>query len=271
MNSFKKIKAQTLAEVMIVVIILAVIAAALAKVYTTRLSYLNRYYYYGAFVGLKTVVNKIVDDGYTLSGNTTIVSKVPNVANNETATVTDPVGFCQRLREAMNILGSVDCSVAATDGTNFNTATPTLIVSSGARYFMSSINTTPDPDEYYIYIDIDGKSKGKNTLNTDVMKFSVNLDGRVIPYNDSANSVGFTSTDYLATSVRYKSGNSYVYPTTCKDASLNTVVCKGLFYQSAACAAGTLGASDGCGSYTKIADCTSNTCEVTIDLPKVTF
>lgn len=216
----------TLAEIAVVFMIIAVIAAATIGIQKSRLNYVTKFMDYAALTNLKTIVAELISAGCDTTKDTgcgTTIKLLPTHGH-ETAGPAINLGLCDRTIELINVVGTTDCSQTANDGTNFATAIPNFTTTNGAKWFNFGSNPTyigsiPGyilgtgtdyvNEVYTIYVDIDG-TKGKSTFNTDIMKFYINRTGTTIV--PAQNSVGANSQNYLSTSVRYQVGTNYVYP-----------------------------------------------------------
>ena len=261
-KAYKTKNAFTMAEVMVVFTIIAVVVVATTKIINSQVNYATRYQYYAAFNNLKQAIGNIVADGYLLDGSTTVHTGIPNVWNSDAATTTTPMGLCKRLTRIMNIIGADACGLHATSG--FKTVTPSFITTNGMRYFISDEAST---GPYTIYIDINGK-KGDGETTKDVQAFTVTLDGIVRP---ASLTQGAINKNYLSTSLRYwdSVNNKYVIV---KDGAASI---RGVSYQQAVCQSGEVtgltvpvfSCTNGGTTYTQVADCTTNVCEVVINPP----
>lgn len=250
MNNFcKRIKAFTMAEVMVVMAIIGIISLALYGTMKAQTNYATKYQYYQALMNLKQATGEILAEGYTLSGSPAVTKAIPTVASNATANATTPVGFCDRLIQIINLIGTTSCGTTAT--TSPFSGTPNFITSNGQRYFFG--NSAPP---YTIYIDINGpKGDALSTGSTpDVQPFIVNGDGTVFPVSTS---VGATSTNYLAASVQYRDNSGNI-----------VVVERGVTYYQAACDASSDSKYNGV-ACTRVngAACATNMCDILIDKP----
>lgn len=254
-NSYKK-NAFTLAEIMIALFISAIIAMIFLKAIRTGTNhYMNNLMSYSALNGLSLAAYDMAQSGCTSVGGASndltpvgttftpaltpahpycnvATGQLPRWNHTDSTTVTTPVnmpnrGFCDRFaREEINVTGAIDCTLSATDSTNFTTATPNFVSTNGARFFnfgaaLNAQTAKTASDYYTVYIDIDGiKRKGRLTESVsgahdvDVIKFYVSMDGAtVVP---DPNSIAANDTEYLTASVKYMNaaGTAYVYVLT---------------------------------------------------------
>lgn len=261
-NSYKK-TAFTLAEIMIALFISAIIAMIFLKAIRNGTNhYMNNLMSYSALNNLSTAAYDMAQSGCMSSGGTSndltsaattftpaltpphpycdaATGLLPRWRHTDSTTVTSPVnipnrGFCDRFaREEINVTGAIDCTQTASDSTNFTTATPNFISTSGARFFnfgspLSGQTAATSTDYYTVYIDIDGKKRnGRMTESVpgssndvDVIKFyvAINSDTSVRPFQviPDPDSIASNRTEYLTASVKYLNagGTAYVYVLT---------------------------------------------------------
>jgi len=258
--SSKKIKAFTLAEIMVVFMIIAVIATATIGIQKSRKNYVTKFSYYATFTNIKTMVAELIADGCDISKDTGCGSTAKLLPTNghETSGPAINLGFCDRLIEMINVIGNPNCSLTGTITPNFVTtngvrwfnfgSSPTYLDLASNPSYVVGTGTEYDKEVYTVYADING-TKGNSTINTDLMKFYITRDGNtVIPAEDS---IGGIDQNYLSASVRYQLGTKYVWP-------LQHVT-----FKEAACSGGT-GKIIPAIFNTKFNYCTSG---VTIDAP----
>lgn len=262
-NNYKKNKGFTLAELMIVFAIIAVVAVITTKISKSRTNYETSFMTYSAFMNLKHAVGEVIADGYIDAGAVSHTGLPPSWDS-----AAAPFGFCQRLADSsvtgctncgvFNTVGAVDCTKTAADGTDFSLATtvPNFVLTNGQRFFISSTTSAPP---YTIYVDINGK-KGtkKDTLYKDVLKFIVNADGTVFPLHTAtvADQNAADNPNYMTASVRYR------------DATGNMIVVDPrVDFYTATCDATHLYNGVNCTTPTYTASCSGNPCEVVINKP----
>lgn len=302
-NSYKK-TAFTLAEIMIALFISAIIAMIFLKAIRNGTNhYMNNLMSYSALNGLSTAAYDMAQSGCSSDDMATTAPATDPVhpycdqatgllprwkyTVSTSIPVTTPVtrpyrGFCDRFaREEINVTGAIDCIQTASDSTNFTTATPNFVSTSGARFFnfgsaQSGQTATGSTGYYTVYIDIDGKKRaGRMTesvpgssKDVDVIKFYVAVDSakpfQVIPDPDS---IATNKTEYLTASVKYLNagGTAYVYVLT------------GVDYRTAICGADPTAPqqiiADYCtgthtyGSRAQVGACSTNTCIFELDEP----
>lgn len=211
----------TLAEVMVVFTIIAIVAVVSSKIVKSQMNFATKYLYYAAFTNMQSVVGNLVADGYKFTDNI-VHTGLWTTWDNPTATATTSVGVCQRMVKVLNLI-NVDtlnqfyCTPTFASNTDFKAATPNFITINGMRYF----NSGNAPSPYKIYIDING-NKGKGVLDDDVFAFLISTNGVVRP--DPA-SVASDSTKYLSTTYRYWDTTNSKYVIVDRNASFKTAVC----------------------------------------------
>lgn len=175
------------------------------------------------------------------------------------------LSLCNRFTTTLNTVGAISCANVATstfDDTNVN-----FTSSNGVKYYNMGANPTNlssnDLTEqvYTIYIDIDG-NRGKSNLNEDVMAFTMDRAGLVLPL---ANSKGANDTNYLSTSIKYTNSSGTV-----------SWLSRNVPYRQAICQSGEYTNSNYCGAqstyttaYSKRSECNvaNAKCEVVINKP----
>lgn len=253
----RKIKAFTMAEVMVTMSIIGIISIALYGTMKAQTNSATRYQYYSAFINLKQAAGDIVADGYTLQGSTTLVKELSQKGNYAATDNNFAKGFCQKLMDTMNTVGTFNCATTTTTGfaagnANFQTANGMLFYNLGSN---------PASNIYTIYIDING-TRDNFKLGKDVMAFLVNVNGEVYPYynagdvtaTDGTNpSNGAINTNYLTAGVQYRAA----------DGSL-VVVDNGLSYRNAVCEATNAYTTIGCsGVPASVTTAYNNNCNTT--------
>lgn len=175
--------------------------------------------------------------------------------------VGDGSGLSEKFASMLNLMGNITID-ATTPGspTDFSSLTPNFTSTNGAKYYnlgathTTSASSNPSEEIYTIYIDIDG-TKGKSKLNEDVMKFTVDRTGLVLPAVDSK---GATDTKYLSASIKYKNASGVI-----------SWIARDIPYQQAACSVGDILDTTYCGSYTKLPACSvaNTTCTTIVNVP----
>lgn len=267
MNKFsKKIKAFTVAEILIVIMIVGIIAIGFINAAKTGITYyLNKFNYYYAFTNLTNGVAELAAAGCTSADNSAGYCAAESGVTPSLAypAAAPDRGFCYRLADIYNTVGNVQCdsttvpeiSIDAENVANtayFPTRTPNFKVSNGLSFY--NFGTDSTSSNYTVYLDIDGP-KRKSVLNTDVMPFIVNTSGTVTPYYLSP---GANSTNYLSASVYYTdSNNNTIWVPGATSVSYYEAVClKDGSYNGTSCTAPTQATA-----------CSSNSCSVIINKP----
>ncbi len=209
-------RAFTFAEIVIVMMAVAVIAGATLTITRQKLANAISAYYYSAYISLNTVVKELLMDTSALEGN-----------------------LCAQLESKFNII-TQDC-----------TAIPaTLTTRTGAVLTMNNniapISQLNNSSGWIINIDVDGK-RGKGLSYVDVFPFYVTTDGKVVPAYQTTPPAGANETKHLAVSVKYDT-----FPSNIRQTGW---LLKSISFQEAACKSGYVSGTY-CGSITKNAACT---------------
>lgn len=242
---YKKIKAFTLAEVAIVVMILALIASVTIKITKSRSNhYLNSFMSYSAFTSLQSGMEELVATGCSDNDYQIMIPSPPHPycatkyslpLNGHT---TDSRGLCDRLLdEEVNTVGTFDCFRTISSETGqFDTAHTNFTTTNGMSFLNFGSIASGTPLLYTVYVDIDGPRRN-SVLNEDVVKFNIYTNGVVLPAPDS---IAATDVEYLSASVRYwdSAANKYQSPKV------------SVSYREAACTANKAQSTDGnyCGT-----------------------
>ena len=255
-KNMKKITAFTLAETVMVILIVGLIAVALAKISPGQLGFAQKCNYYATFINLKRAVGETIAEGYYNSTTEETENNLPLHGY-----VGDGTGLCERFTKTLNTLGTVVCNRTTTS--TFNDATVNFTATNGTKYYNMGADPTnvggadPTLQIYTLYIDIDG-NRGTSTLNDDVMEFIVSRDGLVLPGADSS---GANDADYLSTNIKYtdNSGGTAVI----------SWLARGITYKQAACQSGEVTDATYCGIYSELEACSviNTQCEVTTNPP----
>lgn len=263
----KKIKAFTMAEVMVVMVIIAIISLATYGILKAQTNSATRYQYYSAFMNLKQAAGELLADGYTLADDAAtptideskiIVKKLPNKGYKVAPpSTTDAVGFCNRLIELLNITAATNCTLTTAPAV-FDDTTLNFTTTNGTRYYGFGVD--PTSSIFNVYIDIDG-TRGTSKPGKDVMHFLVDLDGNVYPYYNSGDTTdsdgsntsnGAINTNYLTASVQYRAS----------DGSL-VIVDNRLPYINAVCEATNAYSTIGCSGVPASVTAYNNNCNTT--------
>lgn len=259
----------TLAEVLVVMLVIGIIITAGMKVQKAQKNYVNKFMTYSAFTNLKSGIAEVLTEGCTIQDkNLTICQDtsgyIPKFGLGGVR------GLCPRLSDKFNFVGgNPACTTNTTSGfsdTNYN-----FKVTNGIRFYNFGSAPTQNGANYVytVYLDIDGAARN-GILDDDVIKFEISTLGNVIV---DAASKAAASTDYITADVRYFdfTGQKYVYPAS------------GLTYRQAICKAkavppeiSTTYCNAGMNSYdtnaySALSECNSNTCEIELEKPHFMF
>lgn len=240
MKKNRKNLAFTLAEILIVLVIVSFLSLIFVKTYhKTSLNYTNQYMGYAAYTALSNAAYDLAQKGCSIAdmgatsphpycGGTTGQASTGFLPAYAITSDSPSRGFCNRLvTEEFNTVGPVNCSQTATDTTDFNAATPNFTTSNGMRFYnfgsnpanvnYSNLNTTQNV-YYSVYVDLDGPAHD-GVYNRDVIKFLIGMDGTVV-LDPCSNLI-------LPSSVKY------IDNTTGRE----VIELGGVFYREAACVA----------------------------------
>ncbi|MDD3013817.1 MAG: prepilin-type N-terminal cleavage/methylation domain-containing protein [Candidatus Gastranaerophilales bacterium] len=160
----------SLAETMIVLTIMAVVAAISIPVVISSLSSNNKTLYKSAFRLMENVVNELVSDiSIYPTGNITMSS------------------FCTNVTNKVNYVGTPSCSTSTIAGT------PNFITTNGMRWYGLDSTKSFTNDATYcatgtkcvlLEVDVDGQGKGKNVNTTsddarDIMRIVLYETGKL--------------------------------------------------------------------------------------------
>ena len=246
-------KAFTIAELMIVLVIIGIISTATYKIIQSKASYFRtKYMAYSAFTNLKNGVNELIAAGCNSSAVTmcpTPGKAVLPILGHDAASA-PALGLCDRLaNDVFNTIGLTNCALTTSSG--FNSTNANFKTTNGMSFYNFGSNPDAITNLYTVYIDIDGSANGNSSTTKDILTFTIGNDGTVLP---AYNSVGATNNAYLSASVMYtNSSGNYTW------------VDNGANYQTAYCDVnGTYPPNNLCA---KAAACTTNTCTLSIDKP----
>lgn len=257
-NFCKKLRAFTMAEIAISLMVLAIIASAtIVSIKPRSTYYSNKFMYYSTFNNLQQGVYDLLAQG-----------TLPTVGHN---TNTPPTGLCDRLSDLFNTIpvsesAAVDCSKTANDSGPFTVDNANFITTNGIRFFNfgSDVNGTAPNQFFTVYADIDGPRRNAE-LNQDVFMFNIyTANGLLLP---DISSPGANNTDYLSVSVKYlntTTGN-YVW------------LLNGGTYRQAVCMANRAQQFDAnyCASldpeFQANTNCSTFVCQIIINKPRVSF
>lgn len=163
----------TLAELMVILSVIAIITVASIKISKSRSDYAVNFQSYAAYSNLVIAVNELISEGnlvWSDSESKPILSStspksLPEVGN-DTA---HALGLCNRMSELINVVGAVDCSLTADDSTNFAAAAPNFTATNGVRYY----NLGSDANGA---CGADAVLKGVECVNTTNTEYTCNFD-----------------------------------------------------------------------------------------------
>lgn len=268
MRENKKKRAMTLAEILLVVVVIAMVSTIGINSSKQKLEdYKKKLLCYSVYTTLVSAVNEFMVIGCKDSNPAVCPLQTNNVlpliGNSNTLTTDGSGGLCQRFADLLNTIGTVDCSQTANAGTNFYTATPNFTTSNGMRFF--NLGSNPVGGIYTIYVDIDSSKKSDDVTqrnavyNEDVQAFTISTTGLVLPVYDSK---AATDTTYLSAVVRYLNSDKTTY----------TIVDDGIPFRTAYCyATGDTTYPGYTTSCTQHAACTTNNCEYVLAKPKIFY
>ena len=289
-KNINKLSGFTLAELMVVFAIIAVVATATIGIYKTQLNIARRYQYYAAFTTLKKAIGNIVADGSIQNSaaaaplDLVIEKLLPALANSDTTAAklysdgthkSTNNGLCQRMVDVLNTVGPVDCSLIKFMNP-FLATEANMTLTNGMRYFNLGSNPIGSGASayYYVIVDMNGAAgagllpqmaKRYTDNDIDVLPFKVYRTGQVLPMLDTGNLVPYTS--YMSASVSYVDDSGV---TQWISALRSTP------YLTAACGAGQATGVSDCGALQKDVNCCTQSiciggerqCSVTINKPK---
>ena len=254
LNFTKKIKAFTLAEIFVTVIVLSVLVSVCLSFYSLNRKDVEReYFYYSAYQNIvKVVESALSNESYKNSTNTGDI--VDSNCGNRKCVVFRQGSFgalCRIFGDYYNFVGSKECmrsnATPWTDGAN-----PSLTLTNGMQFYFSDqsagqipelfVATEPNVDYtgWTFWVDINGYGNGKDKEHYDIMKFYITLSGKVIPaYGSVVGIRGYESSpvdaagnsSLMSFDVVYTDDESNVL-TVLNDASRHTD------FRTAACTAG---------------------------------
>lgn len=245
MGIFDRVKkAYTLAEIIIVLVVISVVVAVTMRVAKTRLDNVTTYTYYSAYGILNDVTAQMLAD-FNESNNDYMDGTAAPVAPAEGEEVpSQPAtvprngeNFCKMFVALVNTkAGGGECGGSAieADVMDFSEITSDMTLRNGMKIYNASQDVAQIADlngntaggsftkddgilvsntnewGYTLYVDIDGENSGDSMLWEDVFPFYVTLSGKVIPAykTDSLGEFGGDSRYYMQTSVQVDTVNS---------------------------------------------------------------
>lgn len=282
-------KAHTLAEIVVAMIIIAVVASISIKISKTKLDKVTSYAYYTAYSTLRSAVREMVAEFNTEDADYGVdrggcepdmelsSGDTPECIRAVTTVPRTGALFCNKVEKILNI-NSGSCA-GTYDSTSNSITSPDLVLRNGMQIFIApktaaeyrsalasndsntSSATVSDTGTYAytVYVDIDGRNSGNNTLWDDIYPFYVTLSGKVIPAIGTGvnNNKGGNDRKYLQASVDVDD--------TSNPPNVKWLV-KSVTFKEAACTAGHIKGTY-CGSVTKHTDCGTNDCRLHIITP----
>jgi len=161
-------KGFTLAEMMVVLLIIGVVSAIIIPVLITNVGDTNKVLFKSGYRIVETAVNDLIAD----------ISLYPAGELDNT--------FCNNFINKVNTIGSRNC-----DTSSFVTKTPNFITTNGmAWYGFDTANTDFQNGTEFsnIVVDVDGIQKGKNLEGSDLLTIQVFLTGKVSVSGDTESS-----------------------------------------------------------------------------------
>lgn len=204
-NFYKK--GYTLAEIVVTIIVLGIVASLTLKITAIKLTRVNRYNYYAAYNVLSELASELIyesEDGTIPTSNLCVEFQDRLNLTSEKVIVNDT-----ERTPSCSIGHSINSS------TDFSNIVPNLVARNGIRFYnLSSIPSAitqlngaagNDLMGYTIYVDLDGQ-RGEAELWKDVVPFYLTISGKVIPAYPASGSItisGGNSKDAMMFSVRY--------------------------------------------------------------------
>ena len=195
-NGFKKL-AFSVAEVMLVCLIIGIVSVVFMRVASSRDKYAVKMMYFAANKNLKQATDYAIAVGYKADDGS-VSYKFPDTGNK----------FCNYVKDVFNIVGTENCyaTAASTDFVKgkYPPPTPSFMLSNNATFYnvgANVINKTGSTDGYYdIFVDVNGAGKGDNVLNSDVFEFYVTPSAKFYP---AATSVPANNSSFITAHVNY--------------------------------------------------------------------
>ncbi len=261
-NKVKERSAFTLAETIITLVIIGIIASIGIRSMVRKLDNTIGLYYYAAYQTLSEAAQAVIGEQSTAGAN---YSALP----------TDGTDRCNKFGQWLNVstvTGSLNCTSSATgfntSSTNFAAATPDMILRSGAKIYnlrsgssaIAEINDTA----YTIFIDVDG-TNGNSKMWEDIFPFYLTTSGRVVPLINSSAAAGplnagGADTKYLEMNIQYM-GADYQGHWALQGVDFRTAACRSGYLFPNSNTAPSYCSPVGAGN-TRLAICQTNPCEI---------
>lgn len=155
-------KAFTLAEMMVVLVVIGVVAALAISPLTKNMADNNKILFKSAYRLVETTVNELASDIALYPAGELVNTLTSNSFQND---------FASKL----NTVGTVDNAKIS----NYSTKNSNFVTSNGMAWYGFNLVNNFIPDPANIWVDIDGKDKGKNILGIDIMTIQVYKSGKV--------------------------------------------------------------------------------------------
>lgn len=183
-NSKKNISAFTLAETLIVILVVAIISLTTIAITKTQINFAEQMAAYATVKNMQSIITELIA---TSGAGKQLPAK---------GYVGDGTGLCEKIVHIVNTMGTVDCTTNVTTG--FTNANKNFKLSNASMFY----NLGADPDAngtFTIFVDIDGSNRGKSVLDTDVLKFMITKTGDVV-----LDSAAATNKSLISASVKYE-------------------------------------------------------------------
>ena len=188
-------KAFTLAEILVSLVVIGVVAAILIPMLSANSPQKERVMYKKAVYSMQEALSTAMNDiGYS-SGS-------PNVGidpNDSYWAGVDAGKFCNSVANAMNTIGGVSCGAAG------DKDSPNFVTTNGIKWWGLGGNPVEKNADKTIYVDVNGDA-GPGTPGVDILKLNVKYDGRVVTPQS-------TETD-TTTGTNWTTENSYLGDST---------------------------------------------------------
>lgn len=161
-------KGFSLAEVMIVLSVIGVVMTLTIPTMVSSFSSSNKLAYRSAYKLAEQVVSDMVMDTVTFPGGVLI--------NDSPAKL-----FCNRFVDRLNTVGSAaNCTFSNLPVSPTNIGNASFITSNGMRWYGFESLFSGSPSSMTIYVDVDGKGRGKNIVDNDIFRIQITNMAKVI-------------------------------------------------------------------------------------------
>lgn len=163
-------KAFTLAETLISLVVIGVIAAILIPMLTSSGPQKERVMYKKAFYSMQEALATALNDiGYS--------PDVPNVGIDDTNGTywagVDATKFCNSVAGAMHTIGNVNCGAAG------DANSPNFVTTNGIKWWGLGGTAMSKATDKTVYVDVNGNA-GPGTAGVDILKLNIKYDGRIV-------------------------------------------------------------------------------------------